>query len=211
MKVIALVSGGLDSTVMIYKLLSEGHKIKTIIFDYGQRHRKELIKAFHLMKNLNIDYTNVDISDISRLLTSSSLIDTTKDLISAQQTIVPNRNAIFLSIATAYAINEDYDAVAFAAHKSDILVYPDCSLRFVDTLECAFQLGNKNTIQILMPFQSMTKTEVVKLGKILDVPFGKTWSCYKGGQNHCGICPTCLERKKAFKEAKIIDPTDYEQ
>jgi len=116
MKIIALSSGGIDSTVLVYKLIAEDHFVKTLSFNYGQRHQKENDIAYKLMTTIALGHKVIDISDIAQLIKSSALINKNQSLSSSQTTIVPNRNAIFLAIATAYALDRGFDAVAFGVH-----------------------------------------------------------------------------------------------
>jgi 7-cyano-7-deazaguanine synthase len=127
-------------------------------------------------------------------------------------TVVPNRNAIMLSIACALAVTRDAGAVAFGAHAGDHFIYPDCRPEFVHAFESMVNLAVDGlaTLEIITPFLSMTKTAIVELGSELNVPFERTWSCYKGGTLHCGTCGTCFERREAFAQAQVVDPTTYE-
>ena len=127
-------------------------------------------------------------------------------------TVVPNRNAIMLSVACALAVTRDAEAVAFGAHTGDHFVYPDCRPEFVRAFATMVNLAVEGlaTIDIVTPFLSMTKADIVKLGNDLHVPFERTWSCYKGGAVHCGTCGTCYERREAFALAHVADPTAYE-
>jgi 7-cyano-7-deazaguanine synthase len=127
-------------------------------------------------------------------------------------TIVPNRNSIFLSIAIGYAVSLKANHVFFGAHHSDRGVYPDCRREFVEAFEEAEQLANDNSeLVISAPFVDIDKSQIVKLGAKLGVPYGETWSCYKGGEMHCGVCSSCRERKRAFEEAGVADATEYER
>ena len=127
-------------------------------------------------------------------------------------TVVPNRNAIMLSIACALAVTRDAGAVAFGAHTGDHFIYPDCRPAFVRAYQTMLNLVVEGlaSIEILTPFLSMTKADIVRLGAALHVPFERTWSCYKGGALHCGTCGTCHERREAFALADVDDPTLYE-
>ena len=120
------------------------------------------------------------------------------------------RNAILLSTATGYALSIGANRVYYGAHFSDRGVYPDCRPEFVESLERALRLGtDDSSLRIIAPFIEMTKGEIVSLGTKLGVPYALTWSCYKGGERHCGVCSSCRERKRAFAEAGVLDPTGY--
>ena len=219
-RVVAVVSGGLDSTTMAYSLRAQGHSLIAISFDYGQRHRKELAFAERVATDLDAPWTLIDLhaAGVTGFLTGSALTDETVTVPdghyadeSMKITVVPNRNAIMLSIACALAVTREAGAVAFGAHTGDHFIYPDCRPEFVRAFEAMTSIAVEGlaTIQILAPFLSMTKTDIVRLGAELRVPFERTWSCYKGGALHCGTCGTCVERREAFAQASVADPTLY--
>src|SRR3990172_3595624 len=138
------------------------------------------------------------------------LAETAEYFETLKTTIVPNRNSIFLSIAIGYAVSIAANYVFFGAHHSDRGVYPDCRREFVEAFEHAERLANDNLLLVIAaPFVNMSKSEIVKLGVELGVPYKETWSCYKGGRIHCGVCSSCRERKRAFQEAGVVDPTEY--
>lgn len=129
-----------------------------------------------------------------------------------KQTVVPNRNAIMLSIAYGVAVARGAELVAFAAHSGDHTIYPDCRPGFVDALNHALQLGNLWATplpRIEGPFLYYSKANIVSAAARLNVPIEETWSCYKGGDIHCGTCGTCTERREAFELAAVFDPTPY--
>jgi 7-cyano-7-deazaguanine synthase len=221
-RVIAVVSGGLDSTTMAYWLRAQGYAIAAISFDYGQRHRRELAFAEQMAADLDASWTLIDLhaAGLTSILSGSALTDdsvTVPDGHYADEsmkiTVVPNRNAIMLSIASALAVTREAGAVAFGAHTGDHFIYPDCRPEFVRAFERMVNVAVEGlaSIEILAPFLSMTKADIVKLGDELRVPFERTWSCYKGGALHCGICGTCFERREAFALAHVADPTPYER
>jgi len=117
---------------------------------------------------------------------------------------------IMLSVAIGWALSVKYEAVAYAAHTGDHAIYPDCRPEFVEAMDNAASLCDWHRIRIVRPFIAMTKTDIVRLGAELGVPFERTWSCYKGGRLHCGRCGTCVERREAFQTAGVHDPTTYE-
>ena len=218
---VAVVSGGLDSTTMAYSLRAQGYSLVAISFDYGQRHRKELTFAEQVAADLDAPWTLIDLhaAGLTSLLTGSALTDDTVTIPdghyadeSMKITVVPNRNAIMLSIACALAVTREAGAVAFGAHTGDHFIYPDCRPEFVRAFEAMVSVAVEGlaSIEVLAPFLSMTKTDIVKLGDELKVPFERTWSCYKGGALHCGTCGTCVERREAFAQADLADPTVYE-
>lgn len=217
---VAVISGGLDSTVLAYYLRAEGRELNAISFDYGQRHRKELMFAETVAGDLNAPWrlVNLAAAGVTQLLAGSALTD--NDVVvpdghyadeSMRATVVPNRNAIMLSIACALAATCRAEAVALGVHAGDHPIYPDCRPAFVHAFEAMVGLAMEGiaTLQILAPLISMTKLDIVRLGNELGVPFESTWSCYKGGDRHCGTCGTCYERREAFLLAGVPDPTIY--
>jgi len=216
MKTVLTYSGGLDSTVLLYHLRSQGNTIRCLGIDYGQRHRRELDAAAIICRDLEIEYRIADLSAVRPLLAGSALTDDVAvpeghyAAESMKLTIVPNRNMIMLSVAIGWALSLKYDAVAYAAHAGDHPIYPDCRPEFVEAMDKAASLCDWHRIHIVRPFITMTKADIVRLGAGLRVPFERTWSCYKGGPLHCGRCGTCVERREAFQIARLRDPTTYE-
>ncbi len=221
-KTVVLLSGGLDSTVLLYKLLKSGLDCYPITILYGQRHSKEAISARNICEALGSKYLDrwklVDLSVLKNLLPSSltgvgdipegNYMDE-----SMKSTVVPNRNMILLSIASGYAKGIDARYVTYAAHMGDHPIYPDCRSDFIAEMVKAVKMGTgweNEGIELLAPFQFSTKAQIIELGDKLKVPFGLTWSCYKGGYRSCGLCGTDIERRLAFIEAGVKDPTMYE-
>lgn len=217
-KTVVLTSGGLDSTTLLHLLVSEVVKPQSILalsFLYGQKHRKELDYARWNCQVLHVDHRVVDLSSVGNLL-SSSLIDPKQEIPSGhyaedsmKATIVPNRNAIMLSIAFGVAESVGADTVAYAAHSGDHFIYPDCRPEFVRAFEDATVLAIGHPMSLYAPFLFMGKSDIVRLGDELGVDFTRTWSCYRGWETHCGECGTCVERKEAFELAEVPDPTEY--
>ena len=219
---VLIVSGGMDSVTLAHYFHVRGWKLVLLSFDYGQRHVKELAFAKACADRLGAVHKIVDLHSITELLPGSSLTDPTVEVPeghyaaeSMKSTVVPNRNAIMLSIAWAHAVAIGADTVAFGAHSGDHFIYPDCRPEFFNSLSTTLRLANKGfgnpDLFLSAPFIEFTKAQVVELGWEAAVPFEETWSCYKGGDKHCGKCGTCVERKEAFKLAKISDPTEYEE
>lgn len=213
MNIIVLLSGGLDSTVLLYHLLNEGHKIQALSFQYGQRHARELDFARRVANSAGVQHESVDIgrllADHKNALTGSTNlpanISPSDDVQSV--TVVPGRNLVLSSIAIAHASRRGYEAVALAATSGDNAIYPDCRPRFFETLSEASRQAYG--VEVLHPFTDKGKATVIRIGVELDVPFHDTWSCYAGGIKHCGACGACLSRKQAFKVAEVGDPTEY--
>lgn len=216
MKSITILSGGMDSTTLAHHLAKKGYAQHLLSFHYGQKHYKELGFAYNLAVKMGLQHDVVDLTTLKGLLTGSALTDDvaipdghyTEETMKA--TIVPNRNAIMLSIAYAVAVAEDAQYVSYGAHAGDHAVYPDCRPLFIERFGHMEQAATESGIMLMTPFLYLSKTEIVKEGDRLGVDFAATWSCYKGGEIHCGVCGTCTERREAFLLAGIEDPTSYE-
>lgn len=213
MKTLLIYSGGMDSTVALYKFLAEGRDVACMGVDYGQKHKKELAYAAGLCKTLGVDFKVADLSALRPLLAGSSQTDDSVPVPeghyaeeSMKATVVPNRNMIMLAVAAGYAMSIGAESVAYAAHAGDHAIYPDCRPEFADALEHAIKLADWRQVVLERPFITMTKTDIAKLGRGLGVPFADTWSCYKGEEIHCGVCGTCVERREALDG---FDPTVY--
>lgn len=211
------LSGGLDSTTLLYYLKWLGYKVITVSFDYGQRHSKELDRAKVIADLAGVENIVVDLSCLKGQISGSALTDSEITLPeehytheSQKKTVVPGRNMIFLSIAGSLAMSRGVDHIAFGAHSSDYAIYPDCRPPFVAWFEEAIKKGNYEDITVLAPFLSFSKTDIVFLANILKVPINETWSCYAGGDIHCGRCGTCRERIEAFDLSGVPDLTEYE-
>ncbi|HSH80091.1 MAG TPA: 7-cyano-7-deazaguanine synthase QueC [Herpetosiphonaceae bacterium] len=219
-KAIAIVSGGLDSVTLAYVLRSEGYHLHLLSFDYGQRHSKELEFAALCARRLQAEHTVVDLSGLGALLKGSALteegIEVPEGHYAAPNmaiTVVPNRNAIMLAIAYGAAVAEQVDVVAAGFHGGDHFIYPDCRPEFVEAFDAmerrAVDGFGKPDLRLYAPFVNIGKHDIVARGARLDVPFHETWSCYKGGERHCGRCGTCVERREGFALARVLDPTEY--
>lgn len=216
MRTVAIFSGGLDSTVLLHELLATGDEVQALSVDYGQRHRVELQYAERTAKRLGIPWQIADLSRISGLLAGSS--QTSVDVAvphghyaeeSMKQTVVPNRNMIMLAVAGGWAISQQADRLAYGAHMGDHTIYPDCRPEFVAAMRHALGLADWHKLELYCPFLNLSKADIVSRGVELGVDFAQTWSCYEGGQRHCGLCGTCFERREAFRLASEPDPTQY--
>lgn len=193
-KSLVLLSGGVDSTVVLYSLLRI-HNVETFSIDYGQRHVKELKYAKSLCEVLNVPHT---IYNLGSTLTGSSL--TSKESVPSPvdvqtSTVVPNRNMVMLSLATSYAIVNSFDYVYIGCNLGDSHVYPDCRNDFLFSLRKSILLSTENKIELRYPLIGMSKQEVIEYGKRLKVPFDKTWSCYNGLSEPCNNCFPCKQRQ----------------
>jgi len=271
----AIVSGGLDSTTLVYDMLDKGYRPHLLSFDYGQRHKKELTFARATAQRLGLEFHVIDLRGITELISNSaltSLPSRTYELLTdgenlqvgkpvnmydvavpaievpeghyaedtMKQTVVPNRNMIMLSIAAGVAVNNKYKTIGFGVHSGDHFIYPDCRPRFVVNAGWAILSGNEGFhhfeehlinppgeeestpayTPIYAPFLHKTKADIAYRALELGVPIQHTWSCYKGGENHCGRCGTCVERLEAIdeacdrfglaKEGRVVDKTVYD-
>jgi 7-cyano-7-deazaguanine synthase len=216
MRIVLIHSGGLDSTVLLYHLRDRGDEVRGLSVDYGQRHRRELDAAAGICRDLGVEQETADLRAIRPLLAGSALtgdIDVPEGHYadaSMKLTVVPNRNMILLSLGIARAVSLRCETVAYAAHAGDHPIYPDCRPEFVESMRQAAALCDWHPVRIETPFIDTTKADIVRRGAELGVPFERTWSCYRGGDRHCGRCGTCVERREAFQLAGITDPTRYE-
>lgn len=216
--VIVLLSGGLDSTVLLADLLDAGHRVHAVGADYGQRHRRELDAADDVAAYYGVEYTRLDLRQVGSLLAGSALTDPSVPVplghyadASMRSTVVPNRNAILLSIAVGIASARGSDMVATAVHAGDHPVYPDCRPSFITVADMTARIGTQGhgDVRVVAPFVLRDKTWIARRGADLRAPLALTWSCYQGGDTHCGQCGTCVERREAFALACVADPTAY--
>ncbi len=218
MKTLVVCSGGLDSVSLAYRVAAEHQLTALLSFDYDQRHKKELDSASACAKRLGVPHQVIDITSIGARLTGSALTDNVDvpDGHYAEETmkitVVPNRNAIMLTIAFGVAAAQGADAVALAVHGGDHFIYPDCRPGFIDAFQTMqnHALDGYANIKLLAPYVHVSKADIVVDGVKYGTPFAATWSCYKGGEHHCGRCGTCPARREAFHIAGIEDPTPYE-
>lgn len=213
---ILIYSGGMDSTVLLYQLLKDNYAVRCLSIDYGQKHKRELQYAKTLCENLSLEHKIIDLTSVTQLLSNSSLVNLEQSIPeghyekeSMKATVVPNRNMILLSLATAWAINCKASSVSYAAHSGDHAIYPDCRESFAQGMNDVMQLCDWHSVTLIRPFVDLSKADICQLGAKLQVPYEKTWSCYLGKELHCGRCGTCIERREAFHLANVEDPTEY--
>lgn len=215
-KIVLILSGGLDSSVLLYHLRAEGHDVRALSVDYGQRHSRELEHARHIAAAAGVAHRIVDLQGLAPLFAGSGLVNQSIAIPHGEYaeqnmrvTVVPNRNMIMLSVAVAWALSEKASAVSFAAHHGYHTLYADCRPEFIEALRRAIHLADDDRVDLVAPFATWTKADIVRRGAELGVPLGMTWSCYEGAEAHCGRCGTCVERREAFAVAGIEDPTRY--
>lgn len=213
---ILIFSGGMDSTTMLYEY--KDRIALALSFDYGSKHNaKELECASYHCTLLGIEHVVIPLAFMQQYF-KSSLLKGGEDIPEGnyddenmKSTVVPFRNGIMLAVAAGMAESNGLKYVMMANHGGDHAIYPDCRPEFVDSMSRAISAGTYEHLSILAPYTNITKTDIALRGKQLGIDYGHTWSCYKGGDKHCGKCGTCTERREALREAGIIDTTEYEQ
>ncbi len=210
------LSGGVDSTTLLYEYREE--VACAVGFDYGSKHNaRELAAAKAICRELEIPYLIIPLAFIGEYFRSDLLLsggemqlgDYSEENMSS--TVVPFRNGIMLSILAGLAESRDLQQVLIANHFGDHAIYPDCRESFVKPMGEAITAGTSNGVKLVAPYTTLTKAEIVARGTRLGVPYGKTYSCYQGGERHCGRCGTCRERHDAFVTNGLEDPTLYEE
>ena len=212
---VIIVSGGMDSTTLLYD-----HKDEIalgISFDYGSNHNaREIPFAKMHCERLGIKHITINL-DFMHQYFKSSLLDGAEAIPEGhyaddnmKSTVVPFRNGIMLSIAIGIAESNNLDQVFIANHGGDHTIYPDCRPEFINAIDAAATAGTYNNVKVVAPYTQITKSDIARIGKKLGIDYTETWSCYKGGEVHCGKCGTCVERKEALAEAGIEDKTIYE-
>ena len=216
-KVVVLVSGGMDSVAALYEAHQKYTVVGAVSFDYGSKHNhKEIPFAADHCEKLGIRHRTIRLDFMNELFKSDllqsggAIPDGHYEQQNMKQTVVPFRNGIMLSIAGGYAESIEAKGLVIAAHSGDHAIYPDCREDFMKSMGNAIRLGTYAAVEILRPFIHNTKAEIARRGHELGVDFAQTWSCYKGGNVHCGTCGTCVERREAFELAGLPDPTVYQ-
>lgn len=214
---IVLLSGGLDSATTLYYARQRGYKVHALIFDYSQRHRKEIQQAVCIARLNHVEFKVVKIRlpwGGSALLDKRIALPANRHHIPKEipATYVPARNIIFLSFAASYAETVGAEAIFIGTNAIDYSGYPDCRPDFFAAYRKVLAKGLKTGVQgrkikILAPLIRKTKAEIIRLGLKLNVPFNLTWSCYAGGKRPCGRCDSCILRAKGFKELHVKDPS----
>lgn len=210
-----IVSGGMDSITLLYD-----HKDEIalgISFDYGSNHNaREIPFAKMHCERLGIKHITINL-DFMHQYFKSSLLDGAEAIPEGhyaddnmKSTVVPFRNGIMLAIAIGITESNNLDQVFIANHGGDHTIYPDCRPEFINAIDAAATAGTYNNVKVIAPYTKITKSDIARIGKRLGIDYAETWSCYKGGEVHCGKCGTCVERKEALAEAGIEDKTIYE-
>lgn len=213
---IIVLSGGMDSVTLLHQ---EKERIALAVsFDYGSNHNaREIECARYQCEVLGIEHLVIPLDFMGRYF-RSSLLSGADDIPEGhyadenmKSTVVPFRNGIMLSVACGLAESRELKHVMIANHGGDHAIYPDCRAGFIEAMSRAMSEGTYVGIDIIAPFTNISKGEIARIGKELGVNYSKTYSCYKGGEKHCGVCGTCVERREAMEFAGISDPTEYEK
>lgn len=222
-KAVVLSSGGLDSTVCLALAVKEfgNENVFALNIFYGQRHKKEIEASKKIAEYYHVKRIELDLSACFKDC-KSSLMESSNEEISTGtyheqlsngrlHTVVPFRNGLFLSAAVSLILGQNPDdelVIYLGNHAGDIEnhEYADCSTEFTDAMTKAIYFGTDGKVTFVSPFEGKKKSEIVKCGLSINVPFNLTWSCYNGKEKPCGCCPTCLQRQEAFKENNVGDP-----
>lgn len=208
------LSGGLDSSTLLYEYADQ--IALAVSFDYGSKHnRRELECARHLCQKLGIEHLIIPLKFIGQYYSSNLLEgqghipmgDYDEENMAA--TVVPFRNGIMLSVLAGLAESRGLDTILIANHFGDHHIYPDCRSSFIEPMTLAIKEGTSNCVSLHAPYTNLTKADIVRRGLEFEVPYADTYSCYCGTELHCGDCATCRERKQAFEEIGVVDPTIY--
>lgn len=215
-KVVVLLSGGMDSVTALYQAAKDHEVVASLSFHYGSKHNdKELPMAKWHADKLGVPHLVIPLGFIGEQFSSDLLAkggEIPKGHYEEQtmkKTVVPFRNGIMLSIAGGFAESKEAQGLVIAAHAGDHAIYPDCREDFMKAMADAIRLGTYAGIEVLRPFIAMTKADIAKRGSEIGVDYLQTWSCYVGGDTHCGECGTCVERREAFMLSGVPDPTPY--
>ena len=212
---IIIYSGGLDSTTLLYD--QQERIALAVTFNYGSNHaaRETECAKYHCTK-LGIEHIVIDLAFMKQFFSSSLLSGADAipsgnyDDDNMKSTVVPFRNGIMLSVACGLAESRGLKRVLIANHGGDHAIYPDCRANFITSMGEAMKAGTYDGVQLDAPYTHLTKSDIVMRGAKLGIDYGKTYSCYRGGEKHCGTCGTCTERREAFRIANIPDPTEYD-
>ena len=209
-----IVSGGMDSITLLYDC--KDSIALAVSFDYGSNHNaREIPFAEMHCRRLGIRHVVIPL-DFMHKYFKSSLLEGAEAIPDGhyadenmKSTVVPFRNGIMLAVAVGIAESNGLKKVLMANHGGDHAIYPDCRPEFVDAIDMAAKTGTYVNVRVVAPYTNITKGDIAMCGKALGIDYAETWSCYKGGETHCGTCGTCVERKEALSYAGIDDNTVY--
>lgn len=217
MKALVILSGGADSTTALYWAKKEFGEVEAVFFNYGSRQNK--IEIFYARKNckkIGVKLNEIKLDFMREF--KSDLLDKNKKISNEaynkeniKNIVVPFRNGIMLSISAGFAMSNKIDYIVLGNHNGDHEIYADCRADFIKNINKAIKKGTNGKVKVLSPFCNIAKTEIIKKGIELGVDYSLTYSCYCGDKIHCGVCPTCRERKEAFIQNNIKDETKYKE
>lgn len=217
MKIVTSLSGGMDSTTLLAKLLSYGDDVHVVNFQYGSKHnKKEQTAALEVASYYNRSIKLIHLEETfshfnSNLLKGGgSIPEGHYAADNMAQTIVPGRNAIMTTILAGYAESHGFDAIALGQHKGDHTIYPDCRKEFIEAMDKTIQISSDGKVKVMSPFININKADICGIGIGLQVPYELTTTCYNGRKKACGLCGSCVERIEAFLINKAKDPIEYE-
>lgn len=216
-KAIIILSGGMDSTTLLYDVINQGYEVKALGFNYGQKHKRELECAQKTCDKLGIEYRILDLSVLNQVAPSALTREDWKvpeghyEDKNMKQTVVPNRNMVLLSLATAYAISNDATKLFYGAHAGDHSIYPDCRKEFIDKMGDVIKICDWKSVDLEAPYWNIDKGDIAIKGIKLGVDYSLTHTCYNGLEKACGKCGACQERLLAFEKAGIEDPILYDK
>jgi len=208
-KTIVILSGGVDSTVALWDCVIKRLPTKAISFDYSQRHRRELDSARQVANLAGVEHEVLTLPGWGDLMSSSALTGDVKVPLGGhysdpiqKATVVPNRNMVFIALATSWAMSIGYERVAIGAHLGDRDIYLDCRSEFIESMGTSVSLSDDRGVEVWAPYIDWFKGDIVKHGISIGAPLDLTWTCYEGGVSPCGLCGACIERLEAFDAAK---------
>lgn len=218
-KAVVVISGGLDSTTLLYDVVAELGKdnVQAISFNYNQKHKCELEKAKKTCEKLGVNHRVLSLAVLNEVAPSALTRDDWEvpsghySDENMKQTVVPNRNMVMLSLAAAYAMGVKAQELYYGAHAGDHTIYPDCRKEFIDSMVQSIKLADWNEVELKAPYWQIDKVGILKIGKELGVDYSLTHTCYnpnKEGES-CGKCGSCRERLEAFEKNGIKDPLKY--
>ena len=207
-----ILSGGMDSTTLLYDLMDQGYDMECLTFDYGQRHAKEIAMACRTCKKLGIPHKILGIGVLNEVA-DSSLTRTDQKVPEGhyadetmKSTVVPNRNMVMLSLAASYCMSKKIPNLFYAAHGGDHAIYPDCRPLFIGRMRKVLHSADYFRVDLKVPYMKLDKGKIASIGKYIGVDYKLTWTCYVGGKKPCGKCGACVERAEAFKQNEMNDP-----
>ena len=214
-KALVLHSGGIDSSVCLAIAIRDYDEVLSLSVNYGQRHSKEIEAAKVIASHFGVKHEILELSTIDNSMLTDETIAipniSYEDITGISPTYVPFRNGLLIANIASIAQGREFDVIYFGAHAEDAhnWAYPDCTPEFIGAMANAVFIGTYQKVRLITPLEWLGKADIIQLGTQLGVPWEFTWSCYKGDEQQCGVCPTCRARHQGFHDAGIEDPTSY--